>query len=143
MLDEGIAREVVNRVQKLRKKAKLQPSDKVTVQYKLEPPNHDLNRIINVHKEYIETTTKNPMTTELQKGEMLIEEQYELKGAKMTLKITIGQGPSLQPTTFEMTDFGKPNVPYVNVVCEGKCGVLLLENPIGSNKLTNLTQVRN
>jgi hypothetical protein len=31
MIDEGIAREVISRVQKLRKKAKLQPSDPVTV----------------------------------------------------------------------------------------------------------------
>lgn len=31
MIDEGIAREVISRVQKLRKKAKLQPTDPITV----------------------------------------------------------------------------------------------------------------
>jgi isoleucyl-tRNA synthetase len=62
MMDEGIAREVVNRVQKLRKKAKLQPKDDVCVQYTLTPSDHDLGRIIKEHQEYIESTTKNVMT---------------------------------------------------------------------------------
>ena len=46
MLDEGIAREVVNRIQKLRKKAGLQPQDEVTLYYKVDPDKHDLLRII-------------------------------------------------------------------------------------------------
>jgi isoleucyl-tRNA synthetase len=36
MKDEGTAREVVNRIQKLRKKAKLVPSDPVTVYYEVQ-----------------------------------------------------------------------------------------------------------
>ena len=90
MVDEGIAREVVNRVQRLRKKAKLQPSDVVTVEYTIDPPAHDLTRIIREHKEYIETSTKNEMVTQPPKsGEctLLIHEDYDLKGAKMTLQI--------------------------------------------------------
>merc|ERR1712012_806788 len=53
MIDEGLAREVVNRVQRLRKAAKLQPSDNVTVQYNIEPTKHDLTRVIAEHKDYI------------------------------------------------------------------------------------------
>ena len=87
MLDEGLAREVVNRVQRLRKTAKLQPSDVVTVQYTIEPANHELTRIIAEHREYIETSTKNAMTPNEASGQVLITEDYDLKGAKMTLKI--------------------------------------------------------
>ena len=65
MMDEGLAREVVNRVQKLRKTAKLQPKDDVCVQYTLTPPDHDLGRIIKEHQEYIESTTKNVMTLDI------------------------------------------------------------------------------
>ena len=64
MMDEGLAREVVNRVQKLRKKAKLQPSDEVTVQYIIEPSGHDLIRVIKEHQAYIEASTKNAMISQ-------------------------------------------------------------------------------
>ena len=130
MLDEGIAREVVNRVQRLRKKAKLQPSDNVTVQYTLEPANHDLGRIITQHLEYIETSTKNPMTTEAQDGEVLIVEKCELKGAQMTLTITKGASASTAVVkSVKMADYGLPKVGFVNVVSDGQCGVILMENP--------------
>ena len=84
MLDEGIAREVVNRIQKLRKKAGLKPQDEVTLYYKVEPTGHDLLRIINEHISYIETSTKNPLvlftSANCSQKKKLTEEQYELKG---------------------------------------------------------------
>ena len=143
MMDEGIAREVVNRVQKLRKKAKLQPKDDVCVQYTLTPPDHDLGRIIKEHQEYIESTTKNVMTLEPQTGEVVTEEEYELKGAKMILKITKVQSSSASASkSVIMENFGQPGVPYVNVVSDGNCGVVFLENPVGKNKLNSLAQVQ-
>ena len=84
MLDEGIAREVINRIQKLRKKAGLQPQDEVTLYYKVDPDKHDLLRIIENYTDYIETTTKNPLvfvsceSSTLE--EKIAEEQYDLKG---------------------------------------------------------------
>ena len=84
MLDEGIAREVVNRIQKLRKKAGLQPQDEVTLYFKVDPDKHDLVRIIENYTDYIETTTKNPLvfvpgeSSTLE--EKIAEEQYDLKG---------------------------------------------------------------
>ena len=87
MLDEGIAREVVNRIQRLRKKALLQPTDLVSLQYTIEPSSHDLARVILQHQENIENTTKNPISTQSLEGQILIEESYDLKGAKMTLKL--------------------------------------------------------
>ena len=143
MMDEGIAREVVNRVQKLRKKAKLQPKDDVCVQYTLTPPGHDLGRIIKEHQEYIESTTKNVMTLEPQNGEVVTEEEYELKGAKMILKITkVQSSSSVSKSVVTLENFGQPGVPYVNVVSDENCGVVLLENPVGKNKLNSLAQVQ-
>ncbi len=147
MLDEGIAREVVNRVQRLRKKAKLQPSDAVVVRYVVEPATHDLVRIIDQHREYIETSTKNPMVMDKQDGELLVSEDYELKGAKMKLEITklssstrSGSSVSNGPTV-AMKDHGKPAVAFVNVVVGSTCGVVLLENPVGANKITTSQQL--
>ena len=144
MLDEGIAREVVNRIQRLRKKAALQPSDLVNLQYTVEPPSHDLSRIIAQHQDYIETTTKNPISTQSQEGTVLVEENYELKGAKLTLKIT--KGSAAQETSFEIAKvdlkaYGTPIVPFVNVVYKDGCGVVLLENPVGSNQLVSTQQL--
>merc|ERR1719211_175083 len=83
MLDEGIAREVVNRIQKLRKKAGLQPSDEVTLYYKLDAAGNDLLRIINEHVTYIENSTKNPLVCEtpqsLNGKTKLVREEYDLK----------------------------------------------------------------
>ena len=50
MLDEGVAREVVNRIQKLRKKAGLAPTDEVTVHCHVQPAGHDLARVISEHR---------------------------------------------------------------------------------------------
>ena len=82
MLDEGTAREVVNRIQKLRKKAGLQPQDEVTLCYQVTPKEHDLLRVINDHVLYIETSTKNPLVLETPGSltEKIAEEQYDLKG---------------------------------------------------------------
>ena len=145
MIDEGLAREVVNRVQRLRKAAKLQPSDNVTVQYIIEPTKHDLTRVIAEHKDYIESSTKNDMTPNEAAGTVIISEDYELKGAKMTLKIwkpssnegvSASTGPSVT-----LKSHGTPQVPFINVVSGSKSGMVLLENPIGSNKLTSWQQV--
>ena len=84
MLDEGCAREVVNRIQKLRKKAGLQPQDEVTLYYKVKPTGHDLLRIINEYTTSIESSTKNPIVLETTMNrnddKKLVEEDYDLKG---------------------------------------------------------------
>ena len=82
MKDEGTAREVVNRIQKLRKKAGLKPQDEVTLYYKVSPAGDDLLRVINEYVEYIETSTKNPVVLDSAKSNQnkIIEEHYDLKG---------------------------------------------------------------
>ena len=56
MKDEGVSREVVNRIQKLKKKAKLVPTDEVTVFYDV--PKGYLNDVIKAHFEKIETSVR-------------------------------------------------------------------------------------
>lgn len=49
MLDEGLAREVINRIQKLRKKANLSPSDDVTAYFRIQVRNVvEKNNLANV-----------------------------------------------------------------------------------------------
>merc|ERR1711997_1410093 len=61
MLEEGVAREVINRVQKLRKSAGLKVSDKVTMFYTVSPAEHSLSRIVVEHLDYIQTSSKTPL----------------------------------------------------------------------------------
>jgi len=60
MLDEGLAREVINRIQKLRKKAKLLPADEITIYYKT-PQSGALSRVIPAFDEFIFATIKHPL----------------------------------------------------------------------------------
>lgn len=60
MVDEGMAREIVNRIQKLRKKAHLVPTDQITVYYNILPENSDLNRVAKEHHDFIEVSIRAP-----------------------------------------------------------------------------------
>ncbi|MCP9261114.1 Isoleucine--tRNA ligase, cytoplasmic [Dirofilaria immitis] len=59
--DEGFAREVINRVQKLRKSAKLMPNDKAVAYCKVSPPTHHLVAVIKDYNEFIENATGTPV----------------------------------------------------------------------------------
>ena len=60
----------------------------------------------------------------------------------MTLKIwkpnseQVSNGPSVT-----LKSHGVPQVPFINVVCGTKSGIVLLENPAGFNKMTSWQQV--
>ncbi|KAK2183211.1 hypothetical protein NP493_320g02008 [Ridgeia piscesae] len=60
MLDEGLTREVVNRIQRLRKTVMPSwcPRDEVNVFYKM---SRDLCRVLQQFSEHIHTTTKSPV----------------------------------------------------------------------------------
>jgi len=151
MLDEGIAREVVNRIQKLRKKAGLKPQDEVTLYYKVEPTGHDLLRIINEHISYIETSTKNPLvlftSANCSQKKKLTEEQYELKGAKLTLALYEGFHKDSFKSSNEIENklqaptYGEPKVKYVNVAHKQKVATVLLENPCNANNCLSYNQL--
>ncbi|MBN3288621.1 SYIC protein, partial [Polyodon spathula] len=61
MVDEGVAREVINRIQKLRKKGHLVPSDEITVYYSSKPAGEYLEKVIQAHTDFILATTKAPL----------------------------------------------------------------------------------
>ncbi|NXU43044.1 SYIC protein, partial [Drymodes brunneopygia] len=134
MVDEGVAREVINRIQKLRKKRNLVPTDEITVYYRALPEGEYLDSVIQEHAEFIFATIKadlKPYPVPTSK-EVLIQETTQLKGSE--LEITLVRGGVCQSVG--------PACAYVNLkVCVNgteQDGVLLLENPKGDNTL-NLT----
>jgi len=89
MHNEGIAREVINRVQKLRKKARLVPSDEAVVYYEIKDTSSNLAKVIVSHKEFIENATKTPQRdmAELPHNtiHVIIEEMQKIKDVDMRL----------------------------------------------------------
>uniref|UniRef100_A0A915PQN9 Isoleucine--tRNA ligase, cytoplasmic n=1 Tax=Setaria digitata TaxID=48799 RepID=A0A915PQN9_9BILA len=59
--DEGFAREVINRIQKLRKNAKLMPNDKAIAYCKVIPSTHRLAAVIEDYNTFIENATSTPL----------------------------------------------------------------------------------
>ncbi|XP_046363532.1 isoleucine--tRNA ligase, cytoplasmic-like [Haliotis rufescens] len=136
MLDEGVAREVINRIQKLRKKANLAPQDEITVFYQA---SSNLTRIISEFSDFIFST----------QGEQLIKESSEIKSDKIELAIvrrgTASGAPSSSTTSHlapaPVKNGVKPNCRFLNLTLlgavaqegfTGRQGTLLLENPVGS-----------
>ncbi|XP_023939304.1 isoleucine--tRNA ligase, cytoplasmic [Bicyclus anynana] len=90
MLDEGFAREIINRLQKLRKKAHLVPTDEVDVYFSVTKES-DILRIINSHRDLIESTVKAPLLPidKLSPSKpQIIQETQDLKGSQLKLVIT-------------------------------------------------------
>ncbi|NXA12529.1 SYIC protein, partial [Sapayoa aenigma] len=131
MVDEGVAREVINRIQKLRKKRNLVPTDEISVYYRSQPQGEYLDTVIQEHADFIFATIKadlKPYPVPTSK-EVLIQETTQLKGSE--LEITLVRGGLCQSVG--------PACAYVNLrVCVNgteQDGVLLLENPKGDNTL--------
>ena len=63
LADEGIAREIINRVQRLRKKAGLQPTDDVKMEYKVlsDPDNIGLQKAFTEQSQIIEKALRRPI----------------------------------------------------------------------------------
>ena len=94
MLDEGVAREVVNRVQKLRKSAGLKVDDQVTMMYSVTPNDHYLADVITKFSDYIQTSSKTPLKLKTSEPKQSIKKEcYDLKGAKLELTVTPGGAP--------------------------------------------------
>ncbi|XP_068763556.1 isoleucine--tRNA ligase, cytoplasmic [Struthio camelus] len=136
MVDEGVAREVINRIQKLRKKRNLVPTDEITVYYRSNPEGDYLDTVIKEHMDFIFATVKaslKPYPVPTSK-EVLIQERTQLKGSE--LEITLVRGG--------LSHSVGPACAYVNLkVCVNgteQDGMLLLENPKGDNTL-NFTRL--
>lgn len=149
MLDEGLAREVVNRIQKLRKKAKLVPADDITVFYKT---TGNLARIIPDYYDFIFATIKQPLqpfTTSPPSGpdiSLIVSDNAKVKDDPLELVIVRGHVSGSSAADGSITP-GTLNGPgpacrYVNVELVGSAaeqvvvGTVLLENPRGKYMIT-------
>ncbi|XP_069499997.1 isoleucine--tRNA ligase, cytoplasmic [Ambystoma mexicanum] len=134
MVDEGVAREVINRIQKLRKKGNLVPTDQISVYYRCQTDGDYLESVINGHTDFILATIKSPLLPYPVpcSSSVIIQEKTQLKGSE--LEITLVKGAP----TDEMF-LASPACAYVNlnISVNGteQDGVLLLENPKGDGKL--------
>lgn len=107
LVDEGTAREVINRIQKLKKKAKLIPTDPVIVFYDVSKNDSDIGRVVKSHQKFIENVIKSAFfefNADAEKKELLIEETQDLKEVQLKLKIC-----SLKERVL-------PKTPYINIV---------------------------
>lgn len=91
MNEEGTAREIINRIQKLKKKAKLQPSDSVLVVYETKEEN--LQNVIKNYYDFIYQPTQSKMRnyeefqSEQNSGDKIIQDDVEIKGLSMRLHL--------------------------------------------------------
>ncbi|XP_051833621.1 isoleucine--tRNA ligase, cytoplasmic [Antechinus flavipes] len=135
MVDEGMAREVINRIQKLRKKCNLVPTDEVAVYYRSPSQGDYLDTVIQSHTDFILATIKAPLKPYPvpPSDRVLIQEVTQLKGSDLEITLTRGASPPA------------PACAYVNLsVCvngKERGGVLLLENPKGDHRL-DLAQLK-
>lgn len=100
LADEGLAREIINRVQRLRKKAGLQPTDDVKMEYKVlsDPENIGLESAFTGQSQVIEKALRRPIDhhviTEVEgkipdKAEegIILEEEQEIQKATFLLRL--------------------------------------------------------
>jgi isoleucyl-tRNA synthetase len=90
LMGEWLAREVINRVQKLRKKAGLQATDDVNVYYRFEEGSGaELQGALKEHAEVIQKTTRSVPADMKTKngGELVIEEEQEVADVKFMLSL--------------------------------------------------------
>ncbi|KAM4651186.1 isoleucine--tRNA ligase, cytoplasmic [Discoglossus pictus] len=140
MVDEGVAREVINRIQKLRKKGNLVPTDEITIYYRTHPEGDYLQSVIERHTDFILATVKSPLKIYPvpPSSSIIIQEKTQLK--ERELEITLVRGSSRAAE-----DASGPSCAYVNlnISVNGteKSGFLLLENPKG-DAISNLSQLK-
>ncbi|XP_070500777.1 isoleucine--tRNA ligase, cytoplasmic [Chironomus tepperi] len=128
LLDEGIAREIINRVQKLKKKAKLIPTDQVIITYEV-AANSDIHRIAKSHQSFIENVIKSKIVQHdaaADKREVLIEETQEIKDVQLRLKIT------------STTERSMPTLPWINIALSDDIEVRYVEDSTRRSATFNL-----
>lgn len=140
LLDEGVAREIVNRIQKLRKKAKLVPTDDVTVYYDVST-SPSLQKIATSHSDFIQSLIRSPLLPYPISpfADVIIEDTTKMK--QDILGLTLVRGHSDGNEVKE----GAPFCRYTNVeiVMSGNstCNLsVLLENPRNNPVVTNYRQ---
>jgi isoleucyl-tRNA synthetase len=125
MLDEGLAREVINRVQKLRKKAKLTPHDDITVYFSAAG---DLPRIVAELHDFIQVTVKQPMVSGSppRGADVIISEASKIKDDTLELTFVRGHQKVEERVTMPAMPAGgvPPACAYINVIMHTQQGTL-------------------
>lgn len=122
LLHEGIAREIINRIQKLKKKAQLVPTDPVTVYYEISESGSDISKVAKSHQAYIEGIIKSPflpfdaaILAAEASTRSFIDEACDIKGT--ILKLTIGMEKKIVSTAvLNHCDSSVPKLRWVNVI---------------------------
>jgi len=83
LIDEGLAREFVNKVQNMRKTAGFEVSDRIQITYSSD---EDVVRAINAHSEYISAETLSVACTDMQNGAGM--QQWDLNGHACEIAVT-------------------------------------------------------
>eukprot|EP00742_Colponemidia_sp_Colp-10_P002909 GILJ01003106.1.p1 GENE.GILJ01003106.1~~GILJ01003106.1.p1 ORF type:complete len:1149 (-),score=229.84 GILJ01003106.1:175-3621(-) len=118
--NEGFAREVINRVQKLRKKAKLNIDDDVEVFYQVSGP--VLKSVVNQFQGLIASAVRVPLLDVSQKpaqAVVLISESDEVANAKLTVTIAV-TGVAFNDKSLE-AKFGSHGAKFVDGVKTTLC----------------------
>jgi isoleucyl-tRNA synthetase len=147
--EEGMAREIINRVQKLKKKAKLIPTDPVLIYFKIGNDSNDVLKVAHSHRQFIETIIKSPFLddcAEAQSKSVLIEETQELKSAQFTIRICSTQEQTLPFGTWVnvvllASSLPARFVPQQQVASEFLLGSVLLQRP-STGALISLDELR-
>jgi isoleucyl-tRNA synthetase len=100
LAEEGLAREIINRVQQLRKKANLKPTDDVKMEYKVQedPDNVGIESVFHKQSSFIEKALRRPVdkhvVTEVEgpvvngvKDDIIVEEVQEVQKATFLLRL--------------------------------------------------------
>ena len=100
LAEEGLAREIINRVQRLRKKAGLQPTDDIKMEYKVlsDPEDAGLEKVFETHTQMIEKALRRPLDKhevtnvegeipEQKEGGIIAEEEQEVQKATFLLRL--------------------------------------------------------
>lgn len=138
----GLAREIINRVQKLKKKAQLVPTDLVQIQYTVAQKT-DIASVAKKYKVMIESVVKSTFSENAPKGWFeIINESYDLQGTDIKIGI-FSEKQIAQNANF-------PLVPWVNLVksdslenryVAGKLATVLLQKSNG--KIVSVGELRN
>jgi len=152
MLDEGIAREIINRIQKLRKKAKLLPTDEITIAVEVlaaadattAEASRQVAEVARSHARFLYEGVKQPVVEANAMARLtglptLIQEEVECKGAMLKLTILRGHEQAAQTTVAADSSCRLETAPscrFVNLQLGDRRATVLLENPAGEYPLT-------
>lgn len=89
LLSEGLARELINRIQRLRKKANLNAVDDVNVEFDLKKDTIDFEQVIKINEEMLLKTTKRPIVafTEAAADRVIIDEEQTINDTIFNLRL--------------------------------------------------------